>query len=82
VILNLLLIPQIGIIGAATASTVSFTTAAMLKSAQIFKIHKLHPFTGNYLKPATVSAVFAYIIYLVASPVHLIWMLVYSSFCS
>ncbi len=73
--LNLLLIPAMGIIGAAIASASSFSAVAALKSAQIFWMHGLHPFTGNYLKPVAASGVFVSAIYLVVGPVHFVWML-------
>lgn len=75
VTLNLLLIPSLGIIGAAVASAVSFSTVAALKSAQIFWMHGLHPFTGNYLKPVAASGVLVSAIYLVVGQVHFVWML-------
>lgn len=74
--LNVLLIPAMGIIGAAIASTVSFSMVAVLKSVQIFSSHRLHPFRGNYLKPVMTSTVLISIIYLFVNPVNLIWMLI------
>lgn len=76
VVLNLLLIPTMGIIGAAIASVASFGTAAVLKSAQIFWMHRLHPFTRNYLKPIVMSAPAVSAIYLAVGQVHVIWMLI------
>jgi len=73
--LNLLLIPTMGIMGAAIASAVSFSTVALVKSAQIFRMHGLHPFTRNYLKPAALSAVTVSVIYFSVGPVHMVWML-------
>jgi len=61
--LNLLLIPPLGIIGAAIASTISFAVVNTLKSAQIFRIHQIHPFARNYLKPVVTSVVLIAIIY-------------------
>lgn len=74
--LNLLLIPAMGIVGAAVASTVSFGTVTVLKSAQIFLMYRLHPFTLNYLKPTVASVVAVSAIYLAVSPVHIVWMLI------
>lgn len=73
--LNLLLIPTMGIIGAAIASAASFGTVALVKSVQIFRIQGLHPFTRNYLKPAASSAVAVSVIYFSLGPVHMVWML-------
>ena len=61
--LNLVLIPTYGIVGAAIASAISFAIINALKSAQIFRIHRIHPFTKNYLKPVVTSAVLISIIY-------------------
>ena len=61
--LNLVLIPTFGIIGAAIASVISLATINALKSAQIFRIHKIHPFAKNYLKPVVTSGVLMFIIY-------------------
>ncbi len=61
--LNLLLIPILGIIGAAIASAISFAIINALKSAQIFRSHRIHPFTANYLKPVLTSAMLISIVY-------------------
>ena len=61
--LNLLLIPTMGIVGAAIASTVTLGTVNILKSAQIFHFHRIHPFAKNYLKPVVLSSVFVYFIH-------------------
>jgi O-antigen/teichoic acid export membrane protein len=61
--LNLLLIPTYGIVGAAIASMISFVAINALKSAQIFHIHRIHPFARNYLKTMVTSAVLVSLIY-------------------
>jgi O-antigen/teichoic acid export membrane protein len=55
---------MMGIMGAAIASTISLAVINTLKSAQIFHMHKIHPFTKNYLKPIVISTVLIFIIYL------------------
>jgi O-antigen/teichoic acid export membrane protein len=62
--LNIFLIPMMGIMGAAIASAISLAVINTLKSAQIFHMHKIHPFTKNYLKPIVISTVLIFIIYL------------------
>ena len=62
--LNIFLIPLMGIIGAAIASAISLTVINMIKSAQIFHMHKIHPFTKNYLKPVVTSTTLIFVIYL------------------
>ena len=62
--LNIFLIPLMGIVGAAIASAISLAVINMIKSAQIFQMHKIHPFTKNYLKPIVTSTALIFIIYL------------------
>lgn len=76
VLLNLFLIPAMGIIGAAIASAVSLGMINVLKSAQIFRMHKIHPFTKNYLKPMILSTVVIFVIYSLVNPVHSVWVLI------
>ena len=61
--LNLFLIPTLGIVGAAIASAISIGVMSALKAAQILKMHKIHPFARNYLKPVAASTVFIFFIY-------------------
>jgi O-antigen/teichoic acid export membrane protein len=78
--LNLFLIPTLGIIGAAVASAISLATINVLKSAQIFRIHKIHPFAKNYLKPVVTSGVLISIVYVLVKVFFdttiTIWMLI------
>jgi len=62
--LNLFLIPTLGIIGAAIASAISLAVINALKSVQIFQMHKIHPFTKNYLKPTIASIMLTPFIYM------------------
>lgn len=79
VALNLLLIPTLGIIGAAIAAAISIGLTSTLISLQIFRIHKIHPFTRNYLKPVITSIPLIFVIYMLANlfttPIT-IWMLI------
>jgi O-antigen/teichoic acid export membrane protein len=63
IILNIVLIPPLGIVGAAiaTASSVVFLTFSW--AARLYSLYKMHPFTKNYLKPAIASVVLVFIIY-------------------
>jgi O-antigen/teichoic acid export membrane protein len=78
--LNILLIPLMGIVGAAIASAISLSTINILKSVQIFRIHKIHPFTMNYLKPVVTSTTLIFVIYLLVKDLFstsiTIWMLI------
>lgn len=78
IFLNVLLIPKFGIVGAAYASAVSVILMTLLVSLQIYQAHKIHPVTKNYVKPAMISLILVFIIYLFATNfigVISIWML-------
>jgi len=51
VILNIILIPQWGITGAAIASLTSYSARNIFCSVKLYQLSKIHPFTKNYLKP-------------------------------
>ena len=57
VVLNVLLIPQFGMVGAAVASTVTLTAANVLTSLKIYQYSGIHAFTWNYIKPVAVAVV-------------------------
>ncbi|RZN40552.1 MAG: flippase [Methanophagales archaeon ANME-1-THS] len=61
--LNLLLIPPLGMIGAAIPSAISLIVVNVLKSIQIFMMHEIHPFTANYVKPLVASGVLISLFY-------------------
>lgn len=61
--LNIILIPSLGIVGAAIATTSSLAMRYLLVSARLYWLSKIHPFTKNYLKPAIASVVLVAIIY-------------------
>lgn len=54
ILLNLLLIPGLGVIGAAIASFVSFTTLNGVYSYRLWQVSGLRPVTRNAVVPATV----------------------------
>jgi len=63
IVFNFILIPKLGLEGAAIASTSSLFTVNILTSYQLFKFFDIHPFKKNYLKPVGVSAVLATVFY-------------------
>ncbi|MCZ7355384.1 MAG: flippase [Candidatus Methanoperedens sp.] len=77
--LNFLLIPTLGIAGAAIASSTSLISINVLKSAQIFWMNKIHPFTLNFIKVLITSTIFISVIYILlahlTSTTITIWML-------
>jgi O-antigen/teichoic acid export membrane protein len=55
IILDLVLIPPLGINGAAIGSALAIAIQDLLISAKLYLLTKIHPFTSNYLKPAIAS---------------------------
>jgi len=53
--LNIALIPQYGIVGAATATAVSYFVANFFRSYWLYRETKIHPFSWNYMKPLIIS---------------------------
>lgn len=79
VVLNLLLIPPYGIIGAAVATAISIASMSALASIPIYNEHRIHPFTKNYLKPVIIYILLISIIYTLINSVHVkitIWILI------
>lgn len=77
VLLNIVLIPSMGIAGAAIASASSLGLANIMLSVKLYQITEIHPFTKNYLKPIVVSVITVLIIYIAAHNFLVIsfWML-------
>ncbi|NJD98891.1 flippase [Thermococcus sp. LS1] len=57
VLLNVLLIPEYGIVGAAIATAVSYFVANVFRSLWLYQRTKIHPFSWNYVKPLVISFV-------------------------
>lgn len=55
VVLNALLIPPYGIVGAAIATAVSYFVANVFRSFWLYKKTGIHPFSWNYVKPLLIS---------------------------
>jgi O-antigen/teichoic acid export membrane protein len=66
IILNIALIPSLGIIGAAIASAFAVAMANIIISIKLYQFSKIHPLTKNYLKPIIISILVTFIIYIVA----------------
>ena len=64
IILNVALIPPLGIVGAAIASAFSVIVAKILNTIKLYKISKIHPFAKNYLKIISISVVLLFVFYL------------------
>ena len=57
--LNLFLIPRIGILGAAIATGSSYIISNTILSLKLYKEENIQPFTANYLKPFVLSIAIA-----------------------
>jgi O-antigen/teichoic acid export membrane protein len=58
IVLNFLLIPQYGIMGAAIATAVSVISINILRLVEVYKLYQMHPYSKDYIKilvPAVVS---------------------------
>lgn len=64
IILNLILIPSYGMIGAAIASIISYTTIEIYMTLKLYKFYKIHPFSSKYLKVILVSILLIGIFYI------------------
>ena len=71
VLLNFVFVPQFGMVGAATASAISFASIEVLMAFRLWKKQKLHPFTPMYRK-LTIICVFMVVSGLVAKNVLLL----------
>lgn len=58
-LLNLYLIPRIGIFGAGVATGSSYLISNLMMSGKLFKEKRIQPFTLNYLKPFILSVIVA-----------------------
>lgn len=57
IILNIALIPPLGIVGAAIASAASLTLFSIVKSVKLYASYRIHPLSKNLLKPLVISAI-------------------------
>ncbi len=65
VILNYLLIPRYGIIGAAFATGLSIAIVNILRLAEVYYFLRIHPFKLNYLKPCIAGFLSLFLVYIV-----------------
>ncbi|KXA89861.1 hypothetical protein AKJ57_04790 [candidate division MSBL1 archaeon SCGC-AAA259A05] len=76
IVLNILLIPFIGITGAAIASTSSYITINVYLSLKLYQTTGIHPFLEDYIKPVLGSIFLLAIIYLFTTIINIkFWML-------
>jgi len=77
VILNLILIPQWSITGAAIASLISYLALNTFQSVKLYQLSKIHLFTKSYLKPILASGTIIAVIYVLTRSFLVVsyWML-------
>lgn len=79
IILNIILIPQFGVTGAALATASSYIMANTLISSYLYRLSGIHPFTKNYLKPLIFSTVIILLIFIISFFLKLTLWLVFIS---
>jgi O-antigen/teichoic acid export membrane protein len=62
IILNIALIPPLGIVGAAIASVVSITVVNIIRSLKLYSLSGAQPLSKNLFKPVIISLVLAFLI--------------------
>ena len=60
--LNAVLIPPLGIMGAAIASALSLISVKVFNAIKLYQLDEIHPFTKNYLKSIIAFAILMYFI--------------------
>ncbi len=77
IVLNIILIPKLGILGAAITSLTSTILLNIICSVKIYTLSKIHPLSKNLFKPVISSIVLAFLIEAVARSLFDItpWML-------
>jgi O-antigen/teichoic acid export membrane protein len=77
IILNVVLIPPFGLIGASISSAVSVVIGKILNTVRLYKYLDVHPFSKNYLKIIGLLVMFLFIFYILINSVNMsFWMFV------
>jgi O-antigen/teichoic acid export membrane protein len=66
IIMNILLIPPLGIVGAAIASAISITLANIIRTARLYSLYRAQPFSKNLIKPIINCVALAFFIQAIA----------------
>jgi len=78
IVLNILLIPPLGIVGAAIASAISLILANIIRTAKLYLLYRAQPLSKKLLKPIIICVPLAFLIQAIAQ--HFLpiswWMLV------
>ena len=75
--LNAVLIPPLGIVGAAFASALSLIAIKIGSGIKVYQLSKIHPFAKNYLKPIVISISLIFLVTIIVRNLFTIkfWML-------
>ena len=75
ILLNMVLIPPMGIIGASIASAFSLIVAKILNLIKLYRFFEVHPFAKNYLKITGLLVMFLFVFYILRNLVIMsFWM--------
>lgn len=66
IVLNILLIPPLGIVGAAIASAASLILANIIRTAKLYLLYRAQPLSKNLLKPIIICVPLAFFIQVIA----------------
>lgn len=66
VVLNIALIPPMGMVGAAIASVISITVVNIIRSLRLYSLSQAQPLSKNLLKPVLISIALAFLIGILA----------------
>jgi len=83
IILNIILIPPMGVVGASIASVVSIVISKILNSVRVYMRFKAHPFSKNYLKIAGLLVLFLFVFYILRNIITIspwVFVALFSSF--
>jgi len=76
VILNIILIPPMGIVGAAIAATAALTLSCVISTTKVYLSSRAQPLSRNLLKPVLFSIAAAFLFYFIFSRLTItLWML-------
>jgi O-antigen/teichoic acid export membrane protein len=66
IILNVILIPPLGIVGAAIASASAVAFANVMLSVKLYQFSKIHPLSRNYLKSILLSIAVIFVFFIIS----------------
>ena len=67
IVLNYILIPAYGIIGAALATGISIVSINLIRLLEVYSLMKIHPYNSNFLKPFLAGIISALLLVIIRS---------------